>query len=387
MSLKCITTVQKCVGCSACSSICPNRSISMDLDEFGFFIPIIDSSKCIECKKCISVCPVESVMPHKPDRPKAYGMFNNNLEQRVNSSSGGIFILLAQYIISKGGYVFGAVLSKDCRSVECVGSNDINFVTKMMGSKYVQSQIENAFLQVKELLEKDLLVLFTGTPCQIGALKNFLQKDYKTLYTQDVICHGVPSPGLWENYIDCLEQREKSPIQLVSFRNKSNGWKSYSIEYSYSNGLKRRINNNDDLFMRGMLQHLSLRSCCYNCNFKGSFTLSDITLADLWNIDDIAPEKNDDLGCSLVLIQTEKGEQLIRSIINKCTTFEIAYDKLNLESSLRYNSAAYNVNREAFMNEVIISSAAAALKRYCGESRLALGKKKIWRLMKKLGLK
>lgn len=382
-----ITDYKKCTGCSACASICPKQCISMENDDFGFLHPSIDSYKCIGCKLCIQTCPVNQDKMVSPDFPECWGVYNKNEADRRNSSSGGVFILLAEYIIRQGGYVFGACFSNDYMSVIHIGSDSRDIVRDMMRSKYVQSEIGDSFLITRKLLQQNKPVLFTGTPCQIAGLKKFLNKDYPNLYTQDIVCHGVPSQKVWEYYLNEKSEQKKALINYVSFRDKTMGWKNYSVEYCFENGTKKRTYASDDLYMRCMMQNLSLRDSCFDCHFKGKFTQSDITLGDFWNIDQVEAKENDGLGCSLVLLQTEKGKQLFEQIRGLCHCFPVSYDSMKLEKSMRFLSVPINLRRNEFLREAMAGSVTATMKRYCGEGTCLKVKKHLWRVLKKIGVK
>lgn len=382
-----ITDYKACTGCSACSSICPKQCISMDRDELGFLHPSIDSKKCIECKLCSQTCPVNQTQVVKTGFPECWGVYNKNEVERKSSSSGGVFVLLADYIIRQGGTVFGACFSNDYLSVVHVGSDSMDIVHNMMRSKYVQSEIGDCFIQTKRLLIQNKPVLFTGTPCQIAGLKSFLKKDYPNLYTQDIICHGVPSPEIWKRYINEKVKKQKTLIDSISFRDKTMGWKNYSVEYSFLNGIKKRTYASDDLYMRCMMQNFSLRDSCFNCHFKGKVTQSDITLGDFWNIDQIESKENDDRGCSLVLLQTTKGKQLFEQIRGCCHSFPASYNSLNLEESMRFLSTPINKKRDEFLREVMVESTTAAMKKYCDEGIHLKVKKHMWRVLKRIGVK
>lgn len=339
----------KCCGCHACYNICPKDAIIMEEDEKGFKYPKIDSDKCINCGLCKKSCPIINEAKNN-NEPEAWAMYNNELSDRVNSSSGGIFMLLAKEIIKRKGVVFGAMFDSNFNVIHsCITS--ISDIEKLQGSKYVQSSIMDSYMKVKEYLDEDRYVLFTGTSCQIEGLNHYLVKKYDKLYTQDIICHGVPSPKVWREYLKYQKNNNKETIRNVSFRNKDYGWslfrtkvwfdtKTYSEEHS------------KDIYMKSFLRNLCLRDSCYNCKFKNKYRNSDITLADFWGANNVCPEMNDDKGLSLVLINSKKGLELFETIKNNCTI-----KKVDFEKAIKYNSAYYQScimpkNREIFFKEI-----------------------------------
>lgn len=323
---------KKCCGCYSCVNICPQNAIYMEEDNKGFNYPKIDSNKCINCGMCKKVCPVLNNKVEEEKKIKSYACYNVNLNQRLNSSSGGIFVLLAESVLNKGGVVFGAVFDEkfEVRHSYCENKNDL---IKLLGSKYTQSIIGDSYKKVKEFLEEDRYVLFSGTPCQIEGLKAFLKKDYKKLYTQDIICHGVPSPRLWKKYLKYIENKYNQKIENVSFRNKDKGWSLFQVKIL----LEKKVYSKEltkDYYMQAFLNNICLRDSCYECSFKKKYRNSDITLADYWGVRKIHPEFNDDKGVSLVVINSEKGKDLFDNIKDKLVSKDT-----NLEKALKYNIA------------------------------------------------
>ena len=236
----------RCSGCHACSNACPKNCIQMTSDEEGFWYPQVDKEKCINCGLCEKVCPI--IHKWQPDDSRtttAMAAINLNEEIRLKSSSGGIFTLIAEEIIKQGGVVFGAALTDDFRSVHHIYVDNTDDLEKLRGSKYVQSKIGDTYKQAKDYLDSGRKVLFTGTPCQIGGLYSYLRTPYENLFTQDIICHGVPSPMVWEKYIEGHERKASSKTNIVTFRNKANGWKAYSVFIGFDN-YKEYLNNHSD---------------------------------------------------------------------------------------------------------------------------------------------
>lgn len=323
---------KNCCGCHACFNICPKKAITMACDEKGFKYPIIDKEKCIDCGLCEKVCPILNRKKEEEKKVSAYACYNKNENERINSSSGGIFILLAKEIIKRKGIVFGAQLNEEFKVVHSYAESEEG-LKKFQGSKYVQSNIGETYKLVKKHLNEDRYVLFTGTPCQIEGLYSFLQKKYDKLYTQDIICHGVPSPMVWEKYKEYRKSVDNDIPQKIEFRNKDNGWKLFNMKFSYKNKNYMQ-NQHQDLFMQAFLKNTILRDSCYSCNFKRKYRNSDITLADFWGIEHVQPDFDDNKGISAVIINSEKGRELFNSISKK-----IECRNCDLEQIININSS------------------------------------------------
>lgn len=323
-----------CSGCYACYSVCPKDCILMQTDSEGFYYPAINQSDCINCGRCQSVCPILNE-PELNNIGKAYACINKNEDIRKNSSSGGIFSELATYVIANNGIVFGAAFDKDWNVVHtCI--NNLCEIEKLQGSKYVQSKIGDTYKQTRDYLEKGQLVLYTGTPCQVSGLLKFLDKKYDNLITQDLICHGVPSPKVWQKYVDFQESNATSKIKRAIFKYKKPGWKKYSVLFEFESGQSYEQLISNDLFMQVFLRDICLRPSCYNCHSKKINRTSDITLADFWGIERISPDMFDDKGTSLVIINSEKGNKLFNAISSN-----LIYKKVNFCEAIKQNSAIH----------------------------------------------
>lgn len=339
----------KCCGCSACKNICPKNCISMVSDKEGFSYPKIDTLKCISCNLCEKVCPMlnDSTIT---DKRTAYACYNNDETIRLQSSSGGIFTLLAEKILSQGGVVFGASFDENFNVVH-TKAETIAELSKFRGSKYVQSDINTTYKQAELFLKKGIKVLFSGTPCQINGLSNYLIKEYDNLLLVDCVCHGIPSPLIWNKYITFQKDKFSNDITEFSFRNKQKSWKNYSIFIKLKNNNTYTIPSSNDIFMKGFLSDLYLRPSCYTCNARGEHRVSDITLADFWGIQNILPELDDDKGTSLVITNTLKGTKIFKSIQDN-----MIYQTVDLDQAIKYNpsylkSVTPNKYREKFFNE------------------------------------
>lgn len=344
-----IKNKEQCCGCHACYNICPKNAIIMQEDEKGFRYPIIDKDKCIQCGLCEKVCPIIKNAQIQ-NEPIAYAAYNKDEEIRKVSSSGGIFTLLAEVILEEKGVVFGASFNEKHEVYHTYIENK-NELDKFRGSKYLQSSINDTYKKAQEFLKNGRYVLFTGTPCQIEGLRTFLREDYDKLYTQDIICHGVPSPKVWNKYLQFREKEDRDKPKKISFRNKDGGWKLFNMKFEYSN-FEYRKNEIEDIYMQAFLRNTSLRDSCYNCSFKKKNRISDITLADFWGIENILPEMDDNKGTSLVIVNSEKGEELLNKIIEK-----MIYKRVDLDNALKYNpsmisSVNKDKNREKFFENL-----------------------------------
>lgn len=335
-----ITDKKNCCGCSACVQRCPKQCIRLEEDTEGFLYPQVDEETCIKCGLCEKVCPILN-QTDKLSVLEVLAVKNPNDEERMNSSSGGVFLPLAREVINQGGVVFGAVYDESWE-VHHVYAEKIEDVYPMMGSKYLQSKIGNSFKDAERFLKQGREVLFVGSPCQIAGLRTYLRnKQYSNLLAVDFLCHGVPSPGVWRRYLaetyggyDAKEQSRlqatagknsvllsslnaTSPIGDIKFRDKrESGWKKYRFVVRQKSASKADQNtvlssdiHYDNPFMRGFLSDIYLRPSCYACKCKNGVNHSDMTIADFWGINQIAPEFDDDKGVGLVLLNTKKGEE------------------------------------------------------------------------------
>lgn len=339
-----------CMGCHACYNKCPVQAIEMMEDEKGFKYPQVNKEKCINCGLCEKVCPILNKI-NIENEPKAFAVKNKNEEIRKKSSSGGMFTLLAESILNEGGVVFGATFDENWQLKHTYAEN-VEKLHIFRGSKYFQSTVGSTYTKVKEFLDSGRKVMFTGTPCQIEGLKAYLGKENDNLFTQDIICHGVPSPKVHRKYIEFLRKvLGINKIKSIQHRAKKNGWKDFCTYIKFDNSEYIK-SHNDDPYMQAFLRNTSLRESCYNCQFKKKNRVSDITLADFWGIENVAPEMDDDKGTSLVIVNSEKGKQIFEQIKDK-----IIYKQVDFEEAIRYNpsmtkSVKPDHNREKFFENL-----------------------------------
>ena len=307
-----ITDKAKCCGCTACVTSCPVQCIVMRRDKEGFDYPVANPDLCVNCGKCETVCPV--INPNPAKEPEViYASYSET--HRSGSSSGGIFPLIAEKVIAEGGIVFGAALNEDL-TVGHASAESLEELQALRGTKYAQSDLYSVFEEVKTCLEEGRKVLFSGTPCQVAGLNNYLGNCQGDLLTIDLACHGVPSPGLWEKYVRALEEKYNGKLKKVNFRDKSRSWRKYEFGFeifSHAKNSTRYISVPfiKDPYMALFIQGMSLRPSCYECPAKEGRSHSDFTLADFWAVVDLMPQKNDDKGISLVLANTPKAANLM----------------------------------------------------------------------------
>ena len=325
-----------CCGCTACAHICPVKCIEMKEDKEGFLYPAVDNEKCIRCHKCERVCPIGNLINYN-NETKTFIGYNKNEEIREKSSSGGIFSLAAEWIIEQNGVVFGAAFDENFEVCHIAAENEEE-LSKLRGSKYVQSRLGDAYPKVKQYLENNRKVLFTGTGCQIAGLKKYLNKDYENLYTVDVLCHGVPSPKIWKMYLEEKKKQYNAPIQKIEFRNKESGWKNYSVNIEFADNQRYCIKFYEDKYMQMFLGNIDLRPSCHNCRFKGFPRISDMTIGDSWGIENYMPDMDDDRGTSVIVVNSLKGKQMLEAVVGSLNLREASLDKALPKAEVRKQS-------------------------------------------------
>ncbi len=330
------TNKAQCCGSSACIEICPAKCISFKRDAEGFLYPYANQEACTSCHLCEMACPF--LNPTKEKLPiKTFAAINNNDEIRKKSSSGGLFYLFAKKIIDEGGVVFGARFNEQWEVVMDY-TETLEGIHAFMGSKYVQANPQNTYAEVKKFLKEGRKVLYSGTGCQISGLRHFLRRNYNNLYLVDVICHGTPSPTFWKKYVSEFETNRKSIIMFrksrptvmsIFFRDKSNGWKKFRFVIHLAKKSaedKGKIYSRpfyEDPYFSLFLKNYTLRPSCYQCPAKKGRCESDITIGDLWGIENIMPQIDDDMGVSACLINTNKGLNLTEGL--NMRTYPVSY--------------------------------------------------------------
>ena len=341
----------KCSGCTACFAICPKDAITMQADSEGFKYPVIDKNKCIDCGLCCKVCPLENMYGNFGEDKTSFACRAKDENFAKQSSSGGVFGILANMYLKEQAVIYGAAFD-DNWNVCHIRADKKDELKSLYTSKYVQSDIGNTFRQVKCDLDNGKKVLFAGTPCQVAGLKSYLQKDYLNLLSVDFICHGVPSPLVWQRYIIAMEKKLNNKITEVSFRDKEDGWKNYYFKLSTANGNVFYEKHGENIYMKGFLKDLYLRYSCYDCKFKTLHRASDITLADFWGIEKIIPEINVEKGVSLCWSSSEKGKQVLADVLKRTDYYEVKLREAIKHNSSAIKSVEMHKNRDKFFEEV-----------------------------------
>lgn len=345
-----------CSGCSACHDACPKNAIVMVADEEGFLYPRIDEAKCVRCGLCEKVCP--SLNRDLPRTPLAvYAAKAKDDELRLKSSSGGVFSLLAQQVLARGGVVYGAGFDHADWHVMHKSAENENELGDLRGSKYVQSDVRGIYASVRSQLISDREVLFSGTPCQVAGLRrylNILKVDVSKLLLVDVVCHAVPSPLAWRKYLD--ERLAKTGpgaiIRRIAFRHKNCGWKRYSLSLCFADDKEYRCDLREDTFLRGFLSELYNRPSCHDCQCRELRSGSDLTIADYWSVHEKFPEMDDDCGTSLVLVNTDFGRSRLDAIGSQVSLVESDFsDAVRVNQSI-VRSSGPHLSRTMFFKRL-----------------------------------
>ena len=325
---------ENCTGCGSCLQKCPVSAIEMYKSDYDFIFPRIDSSKCIGCGSCVRTCPIHnrnSSFINNSAEPVLYACRHKDKEILKNSSSGGAFTALVQTL--QPDYVFGVAFDESFNAAHiCVKSSQIGV---LRGSKYVQSNTKLTFLETRKLLNDGKKILYTGTPCQIAGLKMFLEKNYDNLFTCDLICEGVPSQSFFSNYLKDLSFRKKKRIINVEFRKKnSGGWERSDFVVKFSSGASCRTqcHTRDSFFTGGMMYLGACRDSCYHCKFNRLPRQGDFSIGDLWGWKEIVPEWDDNMGISVLLINSERAQL---SALNFDSVLDMK--KITIEQASRHN--------------------------------------------------
>lgn len=362
-------TKPECCGCNVCGDVCPVQAISFKTDYEGFWYPEVDYDKCTHCELCTKICPVINIdtLKHNdfPD-PECYAAENKNLEVVFDSTSGGLFSAFADRMYRDGGNVGGAVFSEDYRTVKQFISPDKKDLPRLRSSKYLQSDLQGFYTQVKDLLNKGEKVLVCGCPCQMAALRSFLRKPYENLLILDFICLGINSPLIWQKYLDTFEERYGSKVVYAKPKSKELGWRNLTQKFKLSDGSVKFETRTQSIYTKGYIgTHSYIRPSCYQCVFRGFPRIADVTLADFWGIEKHSKALEKDLGTSLVMINSIKGKEFFKRIKDR-----LNYIKLPLETTLAGNQALLkdpfkpNINREEFFNDVHSMSFSKVAEKY-----------------------
>lgn len=350
-----LATKEYCTGCTACASACPKGCIAMTADENGFLLPVIDAHKCISCGLCEMACPVVNPLKVAVNMPKAYAAYSADEAVRMQSSSGGVFTELARAVLKEGGAVYGAVYNEQFEVVHICAESEKD-LSKLRGAKYAQSDLRGAFANVKVQLEQGRKVLFSGTPCQVGGLKAFLRKDYENLLTVDFVCHSVPSPMAWREYVKYRTEQDnngKMP-DTINLRSKQTGWTNYQYSnlFTYTDGHTHAVRSSESLYMKLFVGGYINRESCAHCQFKGYSRISDLTIGDFWGIWNIAPEMDDNKGTSVVLVQSLRGAALLEGISDQLILKPVTPEEASRENGAMLEASKSKIKCQEVLRRI-----------------------------------
>lgn len=350
-----ITDKLKCCGCNACGDICPKDAITFKTDIEGFWYPEVDMERCIDCGLCEKVCPelhIGELKKNDYERPITIAAINKDMQVRWDSTSGGGFSALADVMYRKGGYVSGAVYNEDF-SVSNFISDNPGDLLRLRSSKYLQSNAGGLYKQIRELLRKGEKVLACGTPCQMAALRSYLCKDYDNLIIVDFLCRGVNSPKVYRKYLDSLERKYGGKVVYVKAKNKELGWRNLTRKVVFDNGKSYYGVRMEDDFRRGYHTNVFCRPSCYVCRYKGFPRMADITIADYWGIERVDKNLDNNIGTSMVLLNSKKGEAYFEQVKDKLEWIYTEFESiLPGNIALRKPIEPAKINREQFFNDL-----------------------------------
>lgn len=347
-----ITEKADCCGCTACAKICVNSSIAIEPDNEGFMYPVVNAATCTDCGLCDHVCPIVNADKENIFQQNAYIVNNKNEAIRNESTSGGAFTPIAQYIIENGGVVFGASFDEQLNVCHTYVES-CNELYKFRGSKYVQSDMGDSYIHAKKFLDAGRLVGFSGTPCQIEGLICFLRKGYKNLYTVDLVCRSVPSPLVWKKYLAYKKNKfNSSPITSASFRDKSRYGYQYPNICIKAGNKQYYAGIEADPFMRSFFENVAVRPSCYKCNFTKRCRRCDFTIWDCSFPEKFDRTLDDNKGTTCVLIHTQKGTDLFNKIKSNFRYKEVSPDEIVKGVKEMFESVPYSKKREPFFNDL-----------------------------------
>ncbi len=350
-----------CCGCGACAQSCPKKCIEMKPNAEGFLYPEIDKARCVDCHLCEKVCPMISRKENSV--LSVYAAQNKNDEVRSQSSSGGVFRLICENILNQGGVVFGCAFDENIVAKH-IAVEKIEDIQKLQSSKYVQSDIGDVYICAEEFLKQGRLVLFSGTPCQIAGLKNYLGKEYENLFTVDLLCHGVPSPGVFEDYIRGLESKYCKKITVFNFRDKRKSWKRLFVRAEFKNGKEYFKFCGYDSYLSMFLNNISQRPSCFKCPFATTNRQGDITLGDFWGIGRHIPEMDGNKGTSMVITNTQKGAEMWKQIRDNTRCVETNIDVAISGNRVLLEPPKKSPNRDRFYEMYINEGYEKAAEKY-----------------------
>ena len=374
-----------CCGCSACKNICPKNCIEMIADKEGFLYPSVDKKKCVNCRLCETACPILHYEVEKENKAQLGAIVVSRDETVLaQSTSGGAFTAIAEYVISCGGYVYGVEMNSDF-FVHHIEVSDVMNLVKFRNSKYVQSDIGSIYKMVESRLKSGVLVCFSGTPCQIEGLRHFLRKDYENLILVDVVCRAVPSPGVWNRYIHYIQEKYGS-LSNVRFRDKDLGYQYSTMKIQSSDGKILRNGIESDQWLRMFFSGMIIRPSCTDCKFRRMYRNSDITIWDCFNVSDLSKNFDETKGATRMLIHSEKGKMVFDSIANKYHYEMMSPDMLVRGLTELSKSPQEHALKKQFFEDYHLLSMEELLNKYFANTLSVKIKKNARLFLNKLGI-
>lgn len=358
-----INNKEECCGCTACFSVCPRSCISMQVDDEGFLYPLVDNNQCINCGACDKICPIKNNVKEEITEQQAFLLQHKNENIRRESTAGGAYTAIARYILDRGGVVFGAAYDENFQ-VQHTYVESFEELCIFRNSKYVESRLGNSFKQVKQFIREGRWVCFSGTPCQIEGLVKFFGKKPGKLVLVDVVCHAVPSPLIWNKYLEYQKDKVKNATNIL-FRDK--------IPYGYKYSTMTIHQGEKDVYcygvetdpmLRAFFSDLSVRPSCYKCHFKKRYRVSDFTIWDCFSVYNFNKNMDDDKGTTRVLVHSEQGRKIIREIITWANLYEVDADKLVRGVKEMNESVSMNPKRKEFFSDANRMSGAELCEKY-----------------------
>ena len=360
--------VQNCSSCAACANVCARNAVSMQLDAEGFYRPVIDAEKCVQCGACERICPWNKPVEN-PNvagvSPKTVAACAKDESVRLQSSSSGIFTVLAERILDDGGVVVGVAQVAPTRFGLIIVDNKAD-LAKLRGSKYVQADVGLVYREVRSLLKAGRKVLFSGTPCQVAGLYAVLGNAASAdLFTVDIVCHGTPSVKVFEKYVREMERTDNSALDSINFRDKAEGWSGYALLHRFRSGKSVSVHHGRSKYMRLFLSRICQNVSCAECLYRKLPRIADITLGDYWGISKYHPEMNDNKGTSVVLLNTAHGSELFDSVVDKVAQCDSKVEFAIAGNPCIVRSSKPHPKRAEFFANLDKYSLAQLIKMYC----------------------
>lgn len=382
----------ECCGCMACLNVCPRDVISICKDSLGFSYPVIQNTdKCINCNRCNDVCPLKKKRHFTTNVGQVLCTYNKDADERVYSSSGGIFPLLCKAVLESGGICYGVAFNAQFKPEYLRVDNIVN-LKHILSSKYAEAEKGIVYRQVKHDLSEGKKVLFSGTPCIVYGLKEYLKKDYENLILVDLFCYGIPSPEIWQRWLKYISNG-KEPV-FVDFRDKSRGWDNYSLRVDYSDGTTYCEPKARDKYIATFSKGAFIRQSCYKCTLKAFPRASDITLGDFQELKEIFPKENPRLGWSMVRINTAHGKEVFDAISDKIVSYVVKGEIMDTIHPGIGSSSTKHPNREVFEQNLDKMEIDSLLRKYASltmkmkiNNRVYTVKKTVKKILRATGIR